>query len=551
MRWFGHLRVQLKVMVAVGVVVLLSSAVAALSVLSLSSLNDRTVEIADNWMPSVQATENLNTAKSDYRVAEFRHITSTTPEGLRQADEILQARGEKLAQARKTYEPLIGAQQERDLYDSFSASWLKYSDLHDRVIALSQKNLKAQASALLGGEGLTLFNELSATLQKLVELNVAGGDAAKSAAASSYHSARSTIIIASVVAMIVGLGLAFAVGRVISSPLRKTVTLLQALAEGRLDQRLDLDTRDEVGQMSIALNAAMEKVGSTVGEVLMATEQLASASLQISEASQTLSQTATEQAASVEETSASVEEMANSIAQNSDNSKVTDGIARKSAADATEGGAAVQQTVDAMKAIATKIAIIDDIAFQTNMLALNATIEAARAGEHGKGFAVVATEVGKLAERSQVAAQEIGQMATGSVATAERAGSLLTEIVPSIGRTSDLVQEITAASAEQAVGAAQITSAMSQMSKVTQQNASSSEELAATAEEMTGQSESLQQLMRFFQLGDQGGPGVSRSARRALTTSGSKSAPRTAVIPAQSRSQDALPVFDDVQFDRF
>jgi methyl-accepting chemotaxis protein len=551
MRWFGHLRVQLKVMVAVGVVVLLSTAVAILSILSLSSLNDRTVEIADNWMPSVQAAGLMNTTKSDYRIAEFRHVMATTPEAMRQAEELLKVRGEKLDGERKAYESLISSQRERDLYDAFSATWQKYAGLHDRVIALSRKNLNAQATALLGGEGLTLFTEVSAALQKVVDINVAGGDAAKKAAASSYDSARSTIIVASVVAMVIGLALAFAVGRVISSPLRKTVTLLQALAEGRLDQRLDLDTRDEVGQMSVALNAAMEKVGSTVSEVLMATEQLASASLQISEASQTLSQTATEQAASVEETSASVEEMANSIAQNSDNSKVTDGIARKSASDATEGGAAVQQTVDAMKAIATKIAIIDDIAFQTNMLALNATIEAARAGEHGKGFAVVATEVGKLAERSQVAAQEIGQMATGSVATAERAGALLTEIVPSIGRTSDLVQEITAASAEQAAGAAQITSAMSQMSKVTQQNASSSEELAATAEEMTGQSESLQQLMRFFQLGDQSGRGPSKSPRRPLVAVGSKAASRTAVIPAQAKSQEALPIFDDVQFDRF
>ena len=196
--------------------------------------------------------------------------------------------------------------------------------------------------------------------------------------------------------------------------------------------------------------------------------------------------------------------MSASITQNTENARVTDGMASKASKEANEGGAAVKATVAAMKSIAGKIGIIDDIAYQTNLLALNAAIEAARAGEHGKGFAVVAAEVRKLAERSQVAAQEIGEVASSSVELAEKAGSLLDEIVPSIAKTSDLVQEITAASEEQASGVSQINTAMSQLNQSTQQNASSSEELAATAEEMSGQAEQLQQLMSFFRTGGHG-----------------------------------------------
>jgi Sec-independent protein translocase protein TatA len=229
-------------------------------------------------------------------------------------------------------------------------------------------------------------------------------------------------------------------------------------------------------------------------------DTLSSASNQVSATAQSLSQAASEQAAGVEQTSASIEQMTASIAQNTENAKVTDGMASTAAVEAAEGGDAVKATVTAMKAIANKIGIIDDIAYQTNLLALNAAIEAARAGEHGKGFAVVAAEVRKLAERCQIAAQEISTVAGSSVDLAERAGTLLNEIVPSIRKTSDLVQEIVAASTEQSSGVGQINSAVRQLSQTIQQNASSSEELASTAEEMSSQAENLQQLMMVFKV---------------------------------------------------
>jgi methyl-accepting chemotaxis protein len=287
-------------------------------------------------------------------------------------------------------------------------------------------------------------------------------------------------------------------------PLSQAVGVANQLAEGDLSMKIEVSSKDEMGQLLSAIQAMVTKLSQIISEVRSASDNLSSASEEISATAQSLSQGASEQAASVEETSASIEQMSASISHNTENAKVTDGMASKSSKEAVEGGAAVKQTVTAMKSIAGKIGIIDDIAYQTNMLALNAAIEAARAGEHGKGFAVVAAEVRKLAERSQVAAQEIGELASGSVDMAERAGKLLDEMVPSIQKTSDLVQEITAASEEQSSGVGQINSAMNQLNQATQQNASASEQLAATAEEMSSQAEQLQQVMSFFKLGGQG-----------------------------------------------
>ncbi|QSQ38705.1 methyl-accepting chemotaxis protein [Xanthomonas translucens pv. hordei] len=279
------------------------------------------------------------------------------------------------------------------------------------------------------------------------------------------------------------------------------IKVMGAVADGDLSCKVQGRYEGAFADMQRYVNVTIDTLTGIVNEVNGNAATLASASEQLSATAQSLSQAASEQAAGVEETSASLEQMTASISQNSENAKVTDGMAAKASHEAAESGEAVRKTVAAMKEIARKISIIDDIAYQTNLLALNAAIEAARAGEHGKGFAVVAAEVRKLAERSQVAAHEIGDVAGSSVDLAESAGRLLGEMVPSIRRTSDLVQEISAASEEQTSGVGQINCAVVQLNQTTQQSAANAEELAATAEEVSSQAEQLQVLMNFFKTG--------------------------------------------------
>ncbi|NVO04634.1 MAG: PAS domain-containing protein, partial [Rhodoferax sp.] len=172
--------------------------------------------------------------------------------------------------------------------------------------------------------------------------------------------------------------------------------MFSGLADGRLTERITRDMQGAFDQVKQDANASFQKLAEIIDEVRGAADALTGAANQVSATAQSLSQAASEQAASVEQTTASIDVMSASIAQNSDNARVTDGMATKTSTEAQEGGGAVSQTVTAMKQIASKIGIVDDIAYQTNLLALNAAIEAARAGEHGKGFAVVAAEVRKL-----------------------------------------------------------------------------------------------------------------------------------------------------------
>jgi len=278
------------------------------------------------------------------------------------------------------------------------------------------------------------------------------------------------------------------------------VRVLRGLSEGDLTQRIEADYQGVFAQLKQDANTTIDRLSQVIGNVRENADAISNAAMQVSSTAQSLSHGASEQAASVEQTSASVGKMNDSIKQNTDNAKITGGIATTAVGSAKKGGQAVKETVTAMNQIAEKISVIAEIAFQTNILALNAAIEAARAGEHGKGFAVVAAEVRQLAERSQTAASEIGALANSSVDIARQAGAVLEEMVPSINKTANLVEEITLSSQAQSAGVGQIANTMGQLDQVTQQNAAASEELAATAEEMRGQSVQLQQLIGFFQL---------------------------------------------------
>ncbi len=460
-----------------------------------------------NTVPSLMVLNNVMKSFGQLRVRVYRHVLNSDAAKMAEIEVVIKEASEATLDAFKKYEmggcgnaSCISDDKDRQLLQENRRLLNEYLQSIEPALALSRQNKLEQAREILVMNA-SFAEKLNSAIDAQIAYNEQlGKKGAEDAAAAKGSAVKLAVVIAVLIlsaVCVMGLLIVRNLQRQLGGEPAYAAEVVSKIAAG--DLTVAVQTRaGDTDSMLVAIKDMVAKLSQIIGEVNAAATNIASASEEVSSTAQSMSQATNEQAASVEETSASVEQMGASINQNSENAKVTDGMASQAAKQATDGGVAVKDTVAAMKQIAGKIGIIDDIAYQTNLLALNAAIEAARAGEHGKGFAVVAAEVRKLAERSQVAAQEIGELAGGSVEKAEQAGRLLDQIVPAINKTSDLVQEIAAASEEQSSGAEQINTAMNQLNSITQQNASSTEELAATAEEMSSQAEQLQQLMSFF-----------------------------------------------------
>ncbi|MBN1498674.1 MAG: Tar ligand binding domain-containing protein [Spirochaetes bacterium] len=519
MNWFSNLKVAKKILLSCLVFVLIIIGITFQTYKSITD-SDHAFDsfFSDRFLPVIDLSQ---IAKNNLQVRinmlqEKIAVQLNDPEEFKariEASGKLRAQNEEIW---KTFMEKSLSAEEKKLTDEYRFRYDNFNAIAKEFVTALENN-DIEKSGEISIRWQTEYSIARDTMTKLIELQKTTAMELK---AAQDEQAKLTLTVTGVVlalSLLVSVIITIILSRSVSGPVNKGLNFAKSLASGDLTQRIDLDQRDELGELGKALNSAANNLENLIANVIASSQNLAQAVDQISSGNQNLSQRTSEQASALEEIASTIEESAATIRQNADNAVEANTRSSQTNSLALDGGevtndaiAAIKEINESSKKIGEIISVINEISFQTNLLALNAAVEAARAGEQGRGFAVVAGEVRNLAQRSSSAAKEIEMLIKDSLEKvtkgtdlAGKSGEALQTIIDSVKTVNQLISEISAASEEQKQGMDQINNAIIEMDNMTQQNASLVEETAAASEEMANQAQELLDMVKTFKLSDE------------------------------------------------
>ncbi len=364
------------------------------------------------------------------------------------------------------------------------------------------------------------------------KINAMLADAGDGYAKASYW-ALGIALLTACVTVSLSAGAGSLIVRGIVRPLRQGVEFAKCVAAGDLTQTLNIDRRDEIGQLAVALGQMVrqlrdvfKRISAAVGDLaksstglLQTATQLAggaqettSQSVQVASAAEQMSTNMGNMTATTEQMSSNikvvasaVEELTSSIGEVAKSAERTAGVAGDAARLVATSNTQIGELGGAADEIGKVIVVIQDIAEQTHLLALNATIEAVRAGDAGKGFAVVATEVKELARQTASATDDIRKRIEGIQGSTGRAVRSIGDISEVVKQVNELSRTIASAVEEQSITTKEIGKNMLQSSTAAQIVARGVAESATATHEIT------QNIVRVDQAAKQAATGAAQT----------------------------------------